>query len=91
MKSTSHQRAIALLEALGQIMTSPNFTDRGGYGPRCLEAAKALQDSISVPIDLWAEILDLLDDYSDVRDGADGPRPNDAMSLRSRITEAGLD
>lgn len=36
---------------------------------------------------LWDEIYEFIDDHVDVRDGADGPIPNRAMSLKSRIDE----
>lgn len=34
------------------------------------------------------EVRDLIDGYVDVRDGADGPLPNDAMRAQQVIDEA---
>ena len=47
-------------------------------------------ETVTVPKALWDEIVDFITDRVDVRDGEDGPRPNDAMSLSQRIEEAGL-
>jgi hypothetical protein len=47
-------------------------------------------ETVTVPKDLWNEIMDFINDRVDVRDGEGGPKPNDAMSLSQRITEAGL-
>lgn len=41
----------------------------------------------AVPADLWDEIVDFITDQVDVRDGADGPTPNTAMSLSTRIDQ----
>ena len=47
-------------------------------------------ETVNVPKELWNEIAEFIENLSDVRDGKDGPRPNDAMLLSSKITEAGL-
>lgn len=51
------------------------------------------QQACSVSVDLLREILDFLDDHSDVRDGSYGePMPNKAMSLMSELLrETGID
>ena len=47
--------------------------------------------TINVPLDLWNEIVDFITDQVDVRDGEDGAQlPNEAMSLSTRIEQAGL-
>lgn len=46
--------------------------------------------TVAVPADLWDEIRDFIDQHVDVCDGADGPRPNDAMSLSQQIENEGL-
>lgn len=45
---------------------------------------------VTIPTALWDEVVDLLNDYSGVRDSAEGPQPNRAMSLLAQITERGL-
>ena len=34
-----------------------------------------------VPYDLYEELIDFLNKYSDVVDGSDGPKPNRAMHI----------
>jgi hypothetical protein len=38
-----------------------------------------------VPDDLWDEIYEFIVDHVDIRDDSDGPLPNRAMSLQTRI------
>jgi len=40
---------------------------------------------MNIPADLWEEILEFIQNQVDVKDGEDGPQPNKAMSLYSRI------
>ena len=48
-------------------------------------------ENISVPRDLWEEILDYLDSRNDIVDGPDGqPQPNGAMRILNDIKRAGL-
>ena len=57
---------------------------------RCWQAARSngpSQKGVLVPFDLWDNIEDFIQGQVDVRDGADGPRPNRAMHLFSRIEQ----
>jgi hypothetical protein len=48
----------------------------------------ALSESgVRVPQPVWDEILDFITDRVDIKDGADGPVPNAAMSLLNQIQE----
>ena len=48
-------------------------------------------DKVSVPVDLWNEIAEFIEDQVDVKDGPDGEQsPNKAMSLSMQIEQAGL-
>ncbi len=45
-----------------------------------------MNDFVSVPRDLWGEIVEFIEDQVDVRDGEDGSQlPNEAMHLSTRI------
>lgn len=47
--------------------------------------------TVTVPAGLWADIVDFIEQRSDVRDGSDGQQlPNDAMVLTLEIDRAGL-
>lgn len=41
----------------------------------------------SYTIDLLERVSEFLDDYSDIRDGSDGPLPNAAMSLQLELEQ----
>ena len=47
--------------------------------------APPLVDAALIPSDLLGDLEEFLDDRADVVDGASGPRPNSAMSLRTRV------
>ena len=34
-----------------------------------------------VPYELYEDLMNFLNNYADIKDGADGPRPNNAMRL----------
>lgn len=51
-----------------------------------IEITDRVLSAVPEMIDVLAECLAVLDDYSDVNDGEDGqPRPNRAMSLMQEI------
>jgi hypothetical protein len=58
------------------------------YEAKCEKARIELLRSNSAMLDLLERAAECLNGYADVRDGDDrGPRPNDAMSMESEITE----
>ena len=74
--SCGHRIGVAYVDACTQMVC-----------PFCAAKPKPAPEArgITIPFDLWDEIHDFIYNQVDVRDGADGPRPNRAMHLFQRI------
>ena len=62
--------------------------DAAAYVALASRLHAAAQGQVMVPVDLWGDIYDFIRCYEDVRDGEDGPLPNDAMILAQRMGAA---
>ncbi len=64
-------------------LSSESFTY--GAGGHDIDANAHLIAAAPDMLDMLKRCAELLDDYSDVNDGEDGPRPNRAMSLLTDV------